>query len=638
MTINQISLQPKIACAALLLWAIAPVALAAKPEVTDALEEAETIFFSDEGAEGAYEYLGDLGALSDDEEILFERARYAGLAGLVDEAEGIYRTLIRRQPDDGRNYNALGRLLAEEEYVRLPEALDLIDKALELNPAEPRFYASYGYGLQQLGYLSTAEEYYRNALDLLEGKYEREIFQEYVSLLLLRGQTDRAGRIMAVMAENDFESVIFPWLLWMVYTEEVPEGVMEVLAGMEEEGIEDNFLTLMHAYAFHLNGDAEMAKQKLGRVDTDENSSLEELAVYAAILREIGVSAEAEKFSRFLINQDPDNPWYYHALGYQLAVEGRKLDEAIDILEQGLELAPERPELLATYGWALYGQGRLAAARALMERALESEQDPGQLAYVEGLARHGEILWEMGERDAAVATWQEGWRRDSGHRKLLEILERYGQSYDEVEEQEDSYIDRVLGRAEYLEDEYDARAAYLYLSSIDLFLDSELLMLVQADYAKEAGLYEAAENLYRSLIERDPENADYYNYLGYMLVEHTDRLVEAGLVLEKALELAPEDPLIMDSLGWALYHSGRPEEALELIGQALELMDVMEIEDEQARIETMAHYGEILWELGYTEKAVDVWYEAWRLDYYDENEALFTTLSRYSQEYRSYAK
>jgi tetratricopeptide (TPR) repeat protein len=64
-------------------------------------------------------------------------------------------------------------------------------------------------------------------------------------------------------------------------------------------------------------------------------------------------------------------------------------------------------------------------------------------------------------------------------------------------------------------------------------------------------------------MEMKPDYAHAYNALGYTLAEKTDRLDEAKILIEKALKLQPDDPFILDSLGWVYYRLGQVQEALK---------------------------------------------------------------------------
>ena len=72
----------------------------------------------------------------------------------------------------------------------------------------------------------------------------------------------------------------------------------------------------------------------------------------------------------------------------------------------------------------------------------------------------------------------------------------------------------------------------------------------------------------RRMIQLKPDYAHAYNALGYTLADRTDRLAEAVGLLEKALNLAPDDPFILDSMGWALFKLQRYAEAADYLRRA----------------------------------------------------------------------
>ena len=102
-------------------------------------------------------------------------------------------------------------------------------------------------------------------------------------------------------------------------------------------------------------------------------------------------------------------------------------------------------------------------------------------------------------------------------------------------------------------------------------------------------------------IEAEPDNAQALNALGYTLADRTERYHEAHLLIERALELSPEDFYILDSMGWVLYRLGRLQEAVSFLERARELRNDPEV---------AAHLGEVLWVLGNHEQARDVWESA----------------------------
>ena len=96
-----------------------------------------------------------------------------------------------------------------------------------------------------------------------------------------------------------------------------------------------------------------------------------------------------------------------------------------------------------------------------------------------------------------------------------------------------------------------------------------------------------------------------YNSLGYTLADRTDRYQEAYELIQRAFELAPEDPAILDSLGWVQYRLGMIEDAHRNLARAYALFPDPEV---------AAHLGEVLWVLGERSQATRVWRNALQVE------------------------
>lgn len=121
----------------------------------------------------------------------------------------------------------------------------------------------------------------------------------------------------------------------------------------------------------------------------------------------------------------------------------------------------------------------------------------------------------------------------------------------------------------------------------------------------------------RLVIELAPNNQHAYNALGYSYADRNIHLDEALSLIEKALKLAPDDPFILDSLGWVKYRLAKLEEAEQALRRAYQLRPDPEI---------AIHLGEVLWSAGKKDEAREFWREVSRK--YPENETLKSTLSR----------
>ncbi len=128
--------------------------------------------------------------------------------------------------------------------------------------------------------------------------------------------------------------------------------------------------------------------------------------------------------------------------------------------------------------------------------------------------------------------------------------------------------------------------------------DSTYLLYSRGLIAEKLGDLKQLEDDLKSVIALKPNDAEALNALGYTLANKTDRLDEAFVLIEKALKLAPNNPAIIDSLGWAYYRKGELEKALPLLEEAF-----AEFPDH----EVAAHLGEVLWKLERTKEAKTIW-------------------------------
>ena len=143
------------------------------------------------------------------------------------------------------------------------------------------------------------------------------------------------------------------------------------------------------------------------------------------------------------------------------------------------------------------------------------------------------------------------------------------------------------------------------------------LIYEQAMTAEKLNLLVDMERLLRRVTEIKPDYAAAYNALGYSLADRNLRLPEAKQLIQKALEFAPADPFIRDSLGWVEFRLGNLQEAARILGEAYKTRPDPEI---------AAHLGEVLWTLQQRDQALAVWREGHMMN--PDNETLRETLQR----------
>ena len=301
----------------------------------------------------------------------------------------------------------------------------------------------------------------------------------------------------------------------------------------------------------------------------------------------------AQGFDEFvtLIEQDPNNTDALYAAGL-LGLQLEQFDQAENYLKQNLKLRPNNDQI------RLY-LGQLATER---ERYGEAEQWYKEVQsegyYFEAQIALTDVLVETKGVDSALEHLQ------TLHPGNQEAYVRW------VLAQE-----RVLRTAKRLMDAKDMLDA-----AVDRYPEDTELIYARGLLAAQLDLLEIHERDMRKLLVKDPTNAHALNALGYTLADSTDRYEEAHTLIEQALSIRPEDPFILDSMGWVQYRLGNHADAIEYLERALTKREDAEI---------AAHLGEVLWVTGEQERAKEIWQRA--LDQHPDNDVLRDTLKKFNQ-------
>jgi tetratricopeptide (TPR) repeat protein len=240
--------------------------------------------------------------------------------------------------------------------------------------------------------------------------------------------------------------------------------------------------------------------------------------------------------------------------------------------------------------------GQVAEERKNLPEALRWYGEVGEgEQYVPAQMRYAQILARQGKLDAARAHLQQAAANNSQQRVQL-----------------------ILAEAQLLREANQPKTAFdLVGQALDRLPNNPELLYDYAMLAEKIERVDVLEASLRKLIEIRPEHAHAYNALGYSLAERNQRLPEARELIERALQLAPDDSFIIDSMGWVLYRMGNLKDALGYLRRAFAGRPDAEI---------AAHLGEVLWALGERGEAERVWNDANRAT--PDNETLVNTIKR----------
>jgi tetratricopeptide (TPR) repeat protein len=308
----------------------------------------------------------------------------------------------------------------------------------------------------------------------------------------------------------------------------------------------------------------------------------------------------------------------------QLYVEQKRYPEARAVFQRLLDSDPSDLEL--QYGVAAIAMQMKdypTAERLFTSLKTAGFGDTGVVSFY--LA---EIAEEQHRYDDAIARYQdvtEGDRAWAAKLRIAAVMGKQGKM-DEARkfladlepEGRDEQVQAKQAEAQLLQDAHDYQGAYnLLTAELAGDPDSTDLLYDVAMVAEKLDRLDEVESRLKRVIELKPDNAQALNALGYTLVDRTPRADEGMKLIEKAHALSPEDPFILDSMGWAHFRLGNLDESEKYLRRAIA---------ERPDPEIAAHLGEVLWAKGERARAQEVWQSA--LKETPDNPVLLNTVKR----------
>ncbi len=295
--------------------------------------------------------------------------------------------------------------------------------------------------------------------------------------------------------------------------------------------------------------------------------------IYARLLADSSRYEEARVQFTIVATKTPDNSDVLYALGL-LNLQANRIDDAYKNFRELLKLEARSDD-------ANFYLAQIAESREQAKNALELYRS----------VKHGTNYFQAQIRIALILSVQEDVTDAQAH--LHSIVPR--------DEEQRLHLLRAEGEILAEHDRFDEAMAVYDRALADTY-DMELLY-TRAMLAEKLGRLDVLEADLQTIIEREPENSQALNALGYTLADHTDRYQEAYEFIERAHALSPDDFYILDSMGWALYRLGRLTEAVDFLNRARKIKDDPEV---------AAHLGEVLWVMGNKDAARDIWDSALR--------------------------
>ncbi|MBT8446285.1 MAG: tetratricopeptide repeat protein, partial [Gammaproteobacteria bacterium] len=350
-------------------------------------------------------------------------------------------------------------------------------------------------------------------------------------------------------------------------------------------------IAMSYLDVLHKQDEVETAINWMARVVERQPEAFDLRLLYARLLADSQLYEEARIQFGLLAENSPDNDDIAFALAL-LNLQAGRVDDA----EAGFNLVNTRD--VERSDQASFYLGQIGESRGDSAAALEHYREmQGGNNYFHAQLRIAFILSERGEVDEARAQLQSVIPESDFERSRLvraegEILTDHGRFEDAM----------AL---------YDAMLAERF--------DADLLYM-RAMLAERLDRLDQLEADLRLILDKEPENAQALNALGYTLADRTERYDEALELIERALAISEDDFYVLDSMGWVLYRLGRLQESVEYLQRARAIRNDPEV---------AAHLGEVLWVMGDRDAAREILEAA--LETSPESEILLDVIQRLQQ-------
>ncbi len=515
--------------------------------------------------------------------LLTEIASQRGLAGLAAEAS----VDLAMKTRDPRLAMRAAQLAIQSG--QMDKAVDAIKVWREIEPDSPIAMRMLSAALLRSGRLDEARQELINVLQSKNANAGQVFFQAYQMLVPLSDNA-AALKLMRDLAQ------LYPRVAeahWAVAQLALASGDEELALNevRQARALRTQWDMAVSLEAHLLQKNAPQQGLELLRAYLSKNPEASEIRMqYArALLEEKQYKLSRDEFQR-LADESPDNPEIAFAIAL-ISLQMNDLQGAETQLNQALSKGKKDQDTVQYY------LGQLSEAKKDEDEAIERyRQVKGGEHYFATQLRIVYLLNKRGQFAEA--------------RQQLHLMKATDNA---------QRVQLVLIEAQILRGANKHAEAYMLLQQNLRKMPNQPDLLYETAMAADMnGDHDMFEQMMRKLIQIKPDHAHAYNALGYSLLDRNERIPEAMELVVKALQLAPGDAAIMDSVGWGYYRSGNLDESIKMLRRAYAANPDPEI---------AAHLGEVLWQRGDKEEAKRIWQDSLKAN--EGNAPLLAVMKRF---------
>lgn len=295
----------------------------------------------------------------------------------------------------------------------------------------------------------------------------------------------------------------------------------------------------------------------------------------ANLLKDTGQYDEALELIDYLLEKDNNNR-QLQLLNIQTLYKAEQVKPALEVSQGLIESYPEETQLHLYLALLALDFNQLDESKQILQTVAKNKpEDTSPLFYLGLIAEQQKkneiavgyyLQVKHGNNIMQAITRMVGLFDSPSH--VLEVNELIKQ----VSANNYELVPDIINlHADWLRNRVNKQAAIDRLEEGLSLYPEHLSLLYSRAMLRSAEELDQTESDFRFILEKQPDNALAMNALGYTLTIYSDRYDEAYELLVKAIELKPDDPAIIDSMGWVLFKLGRYTEAEPYLERAYEL-------------------------------------------------------------------